>query len=132
MINNTFIIAAVAAVFCVGCSEEYSHRPLGADSPEARMVMEMTAALRQAGPGELDETIARQANVKLTKDELNALRFGLDRIVTADSVELQKIEKFGAEIYRVVFTLNTGQEATSQAMLLAFDDDGSLKWIGKN
>ena len=132
MINNRFVIAAVVTALCAGCSKEYSHRRLDADGPEAKQVRSLVSALRQAGAGGLDKTMARQVRPGLTKDELKGLRFALDKIVTADSVELQKIEQFGKQVYRVVFALDTGGEGESLAMLLAISADDTLRWIGKN
>ncbi len=132
MINNRFVIAAVVTALCAGCSKEYSHRRLDADGPEATQVRSFVSALRQAGAGGLDRTMAGQALGGLTKDELRGLRFALDKIVTADSVELQKIEQFGKQVYRVVFVLETAGEGESLAMLMGISDGDTLRWIGKN
>jgi len=132
MINNRLVIAAVVTVLCAGCSKEYSHRRLDADGPEAKQIRSLVSALRQSGAGGLDETMARQALPGLTRDQLKGLRFALDKIVTADSVELQKIEQFGEQVYRVVFALETEGGPESLAMLLRTADGDTLGWIGKN
>ena len=132
MINNRLIIAAVAAALCAGCSDEYNHRRLDADGPEAKQVVALVSALRNAGADGLDKTIARQALPGLTRDQLKSLRAAMERIVTADSVDMQKIEQFGDRVYRVVFTIETAGRAEFLAMLMGPADDDTLRWIGKN
>jgi hypothetical protein len=132
MINNRLIIIAVATVFLVGCSEKYDHDRLGTDGPEATQVRALVSVLRQSGPDGLDKTIALQALPDLTGDQLKALSSALDMIVAADSVELHKIDKFGKQVYRVVFALDTDGAPASLAMLLSFGDGDELRWIGKN
>ena len=132
MINNRFITAAVATILLAGCSKEYNHDRLDTNGPEATQVRSLVSVLRQAGAGGLDKTTPLQALDGLTEDQLAALRSALEIIVTADSVELQKIEKFGKQIYRVVFALDTGGDRESLAMLLATASGDKLRWIGKN
>ncbi|MBL7221285.1 MAG: hypothetical protein ISS69_14310 [Phycisphaerae bacterium] len=132
MINNRLVIAAVLTAFCAGCSDEYNHERLDTDGPEARQVRSFVSVLRQGGTGGLDKTMPLQALGGLTEDQLKALRSTLKRIVTADSVELQKIEQFGDQVYRVVFALETDGTPESLAMLLGMTDDDTLGWIGKN
>ena len=132
MINNRLIIIAVATVFLVGCSEKYDHDRLGTDGPEATQVRAFVSVLRQSGPDDWDKTIALQALPGLTGDKLKALSSALDMIVAADSVELQKIDKFGKQVYRVVFALDTDGAPANLAMLLSFGDGDELRWIGKN
>ena len=132
MINNRLVIAAVVTALCAGCSKEYSHQRLDKDGPEAEQVISLVSALRQGGAGGLDETIDRQALPGLTTKQLEGLSFALEKIVTADSVELQKIEQFGKQVYRVVFALKTAGGPESLAMLLGTADGEALRWIGKN
>jgi hypothetical protein len=132
MISNRFVIAAVATLLCAGCSKEYSHRRLEADGPEATQVRSLVSALRQAGAGGLGETIDRQALGGLSEDQIKNLRFALEKIVTAENVELQKIEQFGEQVYRVVLAIETAGKAESLAMLLGIADGDALRWIGKN
>ena len=132
MINNRFIIAAVATVLLVGCSKEYSRNRLDTDGPEAKQVRSLVSVLRQGGADGLDKTMPLQALEGLTEDQLQALRSALERIVAADSVELQKIEKFGEQVYRVVLVLDTGEAPEFLAMLLAISEGDKLRWIGKN
>ena len=132
MINNSFIIAAIAAVLCAGCSDEYHHRRLDADGPEAKQVGSLVSALRKAGADGLDKTVDRQALPGLTRDQIKSLRAALEKVVTADSVKLQKIEQFGKRVYRVVFAIETAGRAESLAMLMGPADDDALRWIGKN
>jgi hypothetical protein len=132
MINNRLVIAAVVTALCAGCSKEYSHRRLEADGPEAEQVRSLVSALRQGGTDGLDKTMPHQALPGLTEDQLKALRSSLERIVTADSVELQKIEQFGKQVHRVVFALETADGPESLAMLLGMTTGDALRWIGKN
>jgi len=132
MTNNRLVIAAVATVLCAGCSKEYSHHRLDKDGPEATRVISLVSDLRQGGTGGLDKTMPQQALEGLTEDQLKSLRFALEKIVTADSVELQKIEQFGEQVYRVVFALETAEGPESLAMLLGMSDGDELRWIGKN
>ncbi|MDP6546422.1 MAG: hypothetical protein QGH60_20775 [Phycisphaerae bacterium] len=74
----------------------------------------------------------RQALPGLTEDQLKGLRSMLEKIVTADSVELQKIERFGEQVYRIVLALESEGGPESLAMLLGPAPDDTLKWIGKN
>ena len=117
---------------CAGCSDEYQHERLGPDGPEAQQVRSLVSVLRQGGIDALDTTMPIQALDGLTEDQLKALRSTLERIVTADSVELQKIEQFGEQVYRVVFALDTADGPGSLAMLLGLTADDKLRWIGKN
>ena len=132
MINNRLVIAAVLTAFCAGCSDEYNHARLDKDGPEAQQVRSFVSVLRQGGTDGLDKTLPLQALEGLTEDQLKALRSTLERIVTADSVELQKIEQFGQQVYRVVFALETADGPASLAMLLGLATDDKLRWIGKN
>ncbi|MCP4374943.1 MAG: hypothetical protein GY794_01990 [bacterium] len=131
MINNKLLITVVAMAFCVGCSDEYEHDRLGRDGPEAQQIRAMVSVLRDGGPDALDKALADQALEKLSNDQLNALRSTLERIVIADSVELEKIEKFG-EVYRVVLKIESSNGPGSLAMLAGMTSDDKLKWIGKN
>ena len=132
MVNNRLVIAAAVMVFCAGCSKEYAHERLESDGPEAARVRALVQALRQAGADALDETIVRQTRPGLTEYEVKSLRFALDKIVAADSVELQKTEKFGKQVYRVVLAIETADGPESLAMLLAIGADDKMRWIGKN
>jgi hypothetical protein len=133
-INNTILPAALAlaALAMLGCSEQYAPNRLDADSPEAKQVVTLIAGLRQAGPDAIDQTVSNQAKDGLTEQELKSLRFGLDKIVAADTVALRKIERFGDQVYRVVLSLETDGGTESLAMLLTGGDDDKLRWIGVN
>jgi len=132
MINNRLVIAAVVTALCAGCSKEYSHHRLDNDGPEATQVRSFVSVLRQAGTDGLYKTMPLQAIGDLTEDQLKGLRSTLERIVTADSIELQKIEQFGKQVYRVVFALETSDGPESLAMLLGSTTGDTLRWIGKN
>jgi len=132
MTRNRLSIPAVALIVVLGCSEEYGHERLDAGGPEAQRVKSMVSALRQAGPDSLGEVMNDQTAAQLTEDQLKGLRGALGRIVTADSVKLQKIEKFGQQVYRAVFDLETADGPATLAMLLAVGEDDTLKWLGKN
>jgi len=132
MINNRLVIAAVVTALCAGCSKEYSHQRLDKDGPEAKQVISLVSDLRQGGTDGLDKTMPHQALPGLTTKQLEGLSFALEKIVTADSVELQKIEQFGKQVYRVVFALKTAGGPESLAMLLGMTADDTLRWIGKN
>ncbi|MDP7287819.1 MAG: hypothetical protein QGH94_07490 [Phycisphaerae bacterium] len=131
MINKGFLIVAVGALLCAGCSSEYSPSRLDSDSPEAKRVVSMVSTLRQGGVDGLAANMSAQAIPGLTKPQLKGLRVGLEKIVTADDVQLQKIERFGQQIYRAVLTLKVDGRTEPLAMLLAPDGDG-LGWIGPN
>ncbi|MBT3199283.1 MAG: hypothetical protein HN350_05155 [Phycisphaerales bacterium] len=131
MINKHLSIAVVFATLCLGCSREYSQSRLDADGPEATQVKTLVAALRQAGADGLPAETTAQAIPGLTEPELKGLRFALGKIVSADSVELQKIERFG-KVYRAVFALDTDGAPGSLSMLLGPSSDGKLKWYRPN
>ncbi|MDP6633720.1 MAG: hypothetical protein QGG42_02380 [Phycisphaerae bacterium] len=132
MINKSLVTTALMTLLCVGCSKEYSHRRFAADGPEAEQAKALAARLRQAQADELDKIMTSQTMSGLTRPQLENLRFGLGRIISADSVELQKIEQFGKEVYRAVFTLRIEDRSESVSMLLAIGAGDKLKWIGKN
>lgn len=132
MINNRLVIAAVATALCAGCSKEYSHQRLDKDGPEAQQVISLVSALRRGGAEGLAGTIDRQALPGLTENQLEGLSSVLEKIASADSVELQKIEQFGKQVYRVVLALKTEGGPGSLAMLLGTADGEALRWIGKN
>jgi len=134
MSRNRFSIAATGLMLMtlVGCSDEYGHERLDADGPEATQVRSLVSDLRDAGRNALDETIARQVPAKMTEQQLKGLKDALGRIASADSVELQKIERFGDQVYRAVLALETSGGPKTLAMLLAVGEDDTLKWLGRN
>jgi len=124
---------ALAAVACAGgCSREYDHGRLDTDGPEGRRVTELVGRLRTGGVDGLDAAVSAQAMEGLTESQLKELRFGLEKIVAADSAALTKIERFGDRIYRAVLALEADGRSETLAMLLAFDATAELRWIGRN
>jgi hypothetical protein len=134
MIRNSLIILVAAQVLPVfaGCSKEYEHRKLGRDSPQAKQVRKMVQSLHEGGLERLGELMARQAAADLTGGQTRVLRGALERIVDADSVELEKIERFGKNVYRAVFRLDEKNGPATLAVLLVTAKAGTLRWAGPN
>jgi len=124
-------VVLIATGFLGGCSDKYGHKPLGSDSPEAQQVRAMTEELRADGMDRLKDIANSQALEELTDQQLERLHLGLEKLVVADGAELQKIEKFGPDIYRAVFTVEIGSDSEPLAMLLG-TSGGKLRWIGRN
>ena len=131
-INKMFVAVIAAMLLLGGCSKEYSLDRLEADGPEAKRVKSLIADLRQAGTDGLDDTLTAQAIPELTTKQLEALRAALEKMIFADSVELEKIEQFGENVYRAVLAMETEGKPESMAMLLSPGPDDKLRWIGKN
>ncbi|MDP7636789.1 MAG: hypothetical protein QF577_04480 [Phycisphaerae bacterium] len=134
MIRNSLIILVVAQMLPVfaGCSKEYEHRKLGRDSPQAKQVRKMVQLLHEGGLERLDELMARQAAADLTGGQTRVLRGAMERIVDADTVELEKIERFGKNVYRAVFRLDGKNRSATLAVLLVTAKAGTLRWAGPN
>ena len=131
-LRNSLVALLVTMLLSAGCSREYEHERFAQDSPESVHIRGLVCALREDGPDRLDELMPRQAAPGLTEEETRSLRFALAQIVEADTVELEKTERFGRQVYRAVFRLGTADGPRTLALLLVKPQDGALRWIGKN
>lgn len=132
MTRNNLVALLAAMLLSAGCSKQYEHERFAQDSPEAVHIRKLVGALRKGGPDGLDERMAEQAAPGLNDNQMRSLRFALAQIVAADTVELEKTERFGRQVYRAVFRLRTEDVPGSLAMLLVKTQDGALRWVGKN
>ena len=130
--NSLAIVTAAVFAACTGCSKEYEHERFAQDSPEAVHIRKLVRALREGGSNRLDERMDEQAARGLDEDQTRSLQFALAQIVAADTVELEKTERFGKQVYRAVFRLTTKDGPGTLAVLLVKIEDGTLRWVGKN
>ena len=130
--RNNLVALLAAMLLSAGCSKEYEHERFAQDSPEAGHIRKLVGALREGGPDRLDELVSGQAAPGLTEKETRSLRFVLAQIVEADSVELEKTERFGKQVYRAVLRLTGKDGPRTLAVLLVKTEDGTLRWVGKN
>jgi hypothetical protein len=129
--NRAIIAVVLASVAGGGCSKGFEQKKLGKDSPQADQVRAMVQALRQAGEKGLSDLLPRQAAGELTDSQRQSLRASLMELIRADSVELDRIDRFGPEIYRVTFTLVAAGKSRPAALLLVVQGD-QLRWAGRN
>jgi len=123
---------AIAAAACLsGCAKEYRHKKLGSDSPEARQIGEMIAALRSAKPVGLEVAIARQSAGGLSQLQARSLRDALVRIAAAESAQVVELSRFGEKVYRAVIEVRTAEASEQVCMLLVSTAEG-LRWAGPN
>lgn len=126
-------MAAVGLLaFCLaGCGKDYEQKKLGKDSAQGQQVRAMVQALRDGGEKGLAGVMAQQAAGGLSDSQIQALRASLMELLRAGSVELERIDRFGPEVYRATLVLSTGGASRSAAFLLV-EKDGQLRWAGRN
>ncbi len=115
----------------MGCSKEFKHQGLGMDSPQAAEVKQLLDGLRKGGQSGLDETIRQRGASGMNPQQAQVLRASLMELVTADKVELVRVDEFGDKIIRGTFKLDTAGKESTVAFLLVQEDDG-LRWAGRN
>ena len=114
-----------------GCGKEYEQKKLGKDSPEGQRVAAMVQAMRQAGEKGVDETLSKQAAGGLTDPQRQSLRAALMELIQAASVELDRFDQFGPQVYRATFRLSSGGASRTAAFLLV-SQGAELRWAGRN
>ncbi len=120
----------VLMLACGGCGDDYARSNVTDDSPEARQVRSMIETLR-SGADRVDEVISAQQAGQLNDRQKSAVRAMLEEIISADAVELKRIDQFGDHIYRATLTLREG-EIDRQLFVLLAKQDSHLRWACPN
>lgn len=122
----------LAALIFPGCADPYEHEKLRGDSAEVGRIQRMLRELRQAGTGAVDSVMAEQAVEGLGDRDRTFLRDTLAELVAADTVELEKADRFGEQICRATFSLKSDGVPARISILLVDDGDGDLRWFKRN
>jgi len=132
MHSNPLIAACLAAaLMAAGCSEEYGHDRLDAQSPEFRAVRAMLDTLRDAG-GTLDDVIDAQLPDDMDAPQAKGMRWILTKLAQANQAELLRMDRWGAGWYRATITYDDQDGQHTTAILLTPDDDDAFYWIKAN
>lgn len=122
-----FVLAAAVG----GCGGEYEREEFGPDSSQADSVRQMVTRLRDGGEAGLDQVLARDAADDLDDAQQRALRAALRELIRADDVRLERLDRFGKDVWRAVFELTTSAGKRT-ACLLLFVRDGRPRWASPN
>ncbi len=129
--NSVFFAALVGGLVATGCSKEYEQDRIDGDSPRAAEVRSMIASLREGGTDGVDEHVRRFGASDLTDAQTAALRATLREIVNAEAAELERLDRFGDDVYRASLRLTSGRQ-TRALLVLLVETDGALRWAGRN
>jgi len=124
--------AVVAALTSAGCSKKYEHKALDANGPVGQEVRAMAAALRSAGPGELEGVLQEQAATGLTSLQARSLRAVLLQLAKAQEVDVEDVSQFGQNVYRASLRLRSAGGTSASVCMLLVRADGQLRWAGRN
>ena len=117
---------ALMLLAVVGCTETHEHKAIDKDSPEFKAVQKMVDALRLHGVDEAMETSAANG---LKPERIEALAATLQTLYDAETIELQAVDQFGPQTFRVTFLLN---ETKTFAVLLVQPEKEEFYWVGMN
>ena len=133
MPNNALAITClVAAMLTAGCSAEYEHDRLDAESPEFRAVGAMLDELRNAGPDRLDDVLTGQLVDGLDSAQQEGLQKALSPLARADRAYVECMDRWG-DFYRATITYTDADGDHAIAfLLLPGDDDDTLLWVRMN
>ena len=129
--NSVFFAALMGGLVAAGCSKEYEQNRIDGDSPRAAEVRSMIASLREGGTDGVEDHLRRYAASDLTDARTAALRATLREIVNAEAAELERLDRFGDDVYRASLRLTSGGRARTLLVLLV-ETDGALRWAGRN
>jgi len=133
MHSNALAAACLAAaVLAAGCSEEYGHERLDAQSPEFRAVQTMLDTLRGAGDDDLDDVIVAQLPNELDAAQIKGLRWVLTQLARADQATLLRVDRWGGDWYRATITYADKDGDHTTALLLIPADDDTFFWMKTN
>jgi hypothetical protein len=126
------VTLGLACLLCTaGCSGKYKQDHLGSDSPQAAQIEGMISSLRKGGVDGLDAFMAANAPSDLTDGQKKALRAGLEPLVGAKAVKVQRVDRFGDKVYRASLSVTAdGRERTVFFLLVESGDQ--LLWAGPN
>jgi hypothetical protein len=126
---------AALAVLCLslamGCSGKYDCKRLAANSAEQARILQLLAALKSAGAGNVAAVIARDGVAGLNDRDRKCLQAPLAALARADVVELAKCERFGRDICRATFKVTSGAKVAIIPILLKGQAD-QLRWLQPN
>jgi hypothetical protein len=125
------LLAVFLLVGIAGCSKDYEQKKLGTDSPQAAQVRAMVQSLRQAGEKGLLDVMKQQSAGSLSEPQTESLQASLRELAAAESAELDRIDRFGPEVYRATFTLASAGKTRPVALLLV-SKANQLRWAGRN
>ncbi|MBL7134806.1 MAG: hypothetical protein ISS78_11955 [Phycisphaerae bacterium] len=132
MRSNALASACLAAVaLTAGCSDEYGHERLDAQSPEFRAVQAMLDKLRNAGADELDDVIVEQLPNELDAAQIEGLRRVLTQLAQADTATLLQADRWGGDWYRATIAY-ADKDGDHTIALLLYGDDDTFYWAKTN
>ena len=94
-------------------------------------VQSLLAQLRAGGADGLDEVLADDCAGGLAPHQEAGRKAALERLASADSAGLTRLDRFGPNVYRATFDLGRGGRTRQMCMLLV-RSDGKLLWAGRN
>ena len=121
---------ACAAAMAAGCSGKYKRKELSPDTERAKEIHEMIRQLRSCGEGELDRVIAGQMVTDLNEGKARMAKAALKKLAQAEKAQVLLMDRFGANVYRVSFTLTVSDRPHSLTRLLVPDENDKLRWAG--
>ncbi len=132
MISRRWLPLVMLAAACIaGCSGEYRQRQVDSDDARAAEVRGMIQSLRSAGEGDR-ERVARDSSVPDLDDrQASYLLEVLERVASADSAELERLDRFGRDVYRATILLDEGGDERRIPLLLS-PVQGELRWARPN
>ena len=132
--NNRHAIAGAMLMLTLlgGCKKEYSHKRLGDASREFARVEQMLQDIRQATGDALAGVLTEQMTAGMDDQQQKYLSSSLERLASAEKVELLKVDRFGQDICRATFKLTDSGKARRVSILLTADGDGKLRWLKPN
>ena len=118
-----------------GCSDdEYGHQRLDGQSPQFVEVRALLDELRAAHDDGLDDMLTRQIAAGISDTQDKGLRYVLAQLARADDVTVQRVDRFGPDLYRSTLTFTSQGRPRTIALLLIPDDDDekTLHWANTN
>ena len=131
MLRTSVVTFCLMAFFMAnGCSDKYEHQQMGGDSQQLAKIRQMLGQLRQ-GPDSLDAALSRQVAAGLSQGRENMVRVRLAEIAGAEKVLLERLDRWGQDMYRATIKYTADGRAHTLAMLLVADGY-ELDWAGVN
>ena len=128
---RTLICTGVLVVsITAGCSGKYKHERIGPDAEVFVQVQSLLAHLRASGADGLDEVLADNCAGGLAPHQAAGRKAALERLASADSAGLTRLDRFGPDVYRATFDLGHDGQTRQMCMLLV-RSDGRLLWAGR-
>ena len=132
MPNYFFPLVALGllAVGVAGCSRApYRNTDLTPDSAEGREISEQLATLKNGGTAGVPAFM--RAHAAVDNERAAMLQWALGQLVTADTLELRRLDAFGPDIVRAVIAVKRGGAEQENTFLLVRKKN-RLQWASPN